>query len=365
MAFAALEGQESMAQRVLMYPSDWDEGDEFDGDKAITQGLLRKAASRYKVMLQPISPSRVPAHGDESEQATFSDEEQYPLTNLLSLLHHNRLLYLQPSGLILSSSPLDLLFTYPIPEAKHMLGFTSPIPSSADRPAVLLIEPTRALQKDTMAALPEGTFLDTEFLSLVTSRPAPPATPAENTKPAMLLAETSSLHNVDAGFNATEFLDTTGYVHIQDDGALGPEFAANKAFGKAAPPRKEARKAWEGVYQRFREGRVEICGLDLEVAVEPDQPSAVEVKDEPEEPVEPSLVPAGHLDPTDEEDIADDAVVASETEPEAVDAEDLGLEAPANALAPMQQGDPEDEPDPEATGSTPDLSEQEKPDLRR
>ena len=366
MAFAALEGQESMAQRVLMYPTEWDEGDEFDGEKAITQGLLRKAASRYKVLLQPISPSKTLRHTDGTEQATFSDEELYPLTNLLSLMHHNRVLYLQPSGLILSSTPLDLLFTYPIPDAKHILGFTSPISSSADRPAALLIEPTRALLKDTMEALPEGSFLDTEFLSLISSRPAPPSTPADDVKPAMLLAETSSLHNVDASFNSTEFLETAGYVHIQDDGVLGPEYAATKAFANAGPPRREARKAWQGVYQRFREGRMDICGLDLEVIAEQDSAGGEDRTEiQAEEVEEPTFERPEDLQNNDGQQNDDEVAIVAAVDPNNAIAEDLGLANLEEPIMEPRREDAGDVTEAEALEPILDGPEHEKIDLRR
>ena len=303
-----------------MYPSGWDLDNEFNSEAVTSARLLRDAASRYKVMLQPISPIMPPASQNVDDETVYSEEELYPLTNLLSLLNYNRILYLQPSGLILSSSPLDLLFTYPLPEKRHMLAFNSPIPSSADRPALLLVEPSKALYQNTLTALPEGAFLDTEFLALLHTTPAPPSTPNENTRPAMLLAETSDLHSVDAGFNSTEFLDTAGYVHIQDDGVPGPEFAPDDAFVKGGPSRKEAKVAWEGVYERYREGRTEICGLDLQTAPRRNDPKAIQKEDELGEVASGHTasdmdnaadLKQGDLAPLDEEEMNEDASIGS------------------------------------------------------
>ena len=284
MIFAALEGQESMAQRVIMYPRDWDEQSQ-KADKAIatSRRLLRDAASRFKVMLQPIDPLSRPSPNNQNgaPPPTLSDEEAYPLTNLLSLINFNRIIYLQPSGLILDVSPLDLLFTLPMSE-NRMLGLTSPISSTADRPAILLFEPSRTLYQDTIAALPEGAYPDLDFLSLVHMTPAPPTNNKDNAAAsATLLAETSSLHNAEVQFNASEFLETTGYVHFQDEGVQGPEYDLTGDFLAAMPEEKEARNAWEGVYERFREGRMSVCGLDLVpvVAVETG-PEVVEAEGE-------------------------------------------------------------------------------------
>ncbi|KAL8685589.1 MAG: hypothetical protein Q9218_007663, partial [Villophora microphyllina] len=62
MLFAVLEEQESMAQRVILYPKEWDakrEGQskgERDPQVDTSRRLLREAAKRYRVMLQPVQP---------------------------------------------------------------------------------------------------------------------------------------------------------------------------------------------------------------------------------------------------------------------------------------------------------------------
>ena len=266
MAFAALSGQESMAQRILLYPSEWDLHNDMDPVASVSARLLRKAASKYKVMLQPIDPMQASVSDvdDEDNNPTYSDEERYPLTTLLTLSHYNRILYLQPSGLILSSTPLDLLFTYPLPPKTAVLAFDSPIPSSADRPSLMLLEPSPKAHTHIRNLLPEGSFTDTEFHALIRTLPAPPSTLSEDQQPAMLLAETSALGNVDGSFNKTWFLDSTGYVHIQDDGIPGPQHEWIDVWVKEkGPSRREARQAWEAVYELFREGWKEVCGLEL------------------------------------------------------------------------------------------------------
>lgn len=61
MLFAVLEQQESMAQRMIFYPKVWNEQrsaqEHPDRRLETSMRLLRTAASRYKVMLQPIAPA--------------------------------------------------------------------------------------------------------------------------------------------------------------------------------------------------------------------------------------------------------------------------------------------------------------------
>jgi len=58
--FAALEREESMAQRIILYPKTWNkqssDREKPDSQLETSMRLLRNAASRYRVMLQPIEP---------------------------------------------------------------------------------------------------------------------------------------------------------------------------------------------------------------------------------------------------------------------------------------------------------------------
>lgn len=250
-----------MAQRILMYPGAWDdpkllktENKEERRAAETSQRLLQRAAKEYKVMLQPVKAVSADSEG-------WRPEEQYPLTNLLSLVWFNRLIYLPPSGLLLNADPMDLLFTLPM-ENRPMLGLADPLGETSEID-VLLIEPTKDLLQDTTSSLPEGAFLDTEFLGKIDTMPAPMPSNGEDTID--LLAETGSLVGVDAQFNATEFLERTAYVRVKDKGIPGPEYSVPRGnMAEAMPQRREARKAWEDAYERFREARMNVCGLDLE-----------------------------------------------------------------------------------------------------
>ena len=271
MIFGVLKEQDSMAQRVLMYPSMWDMSTEEmksreignDERKSIktSRRLLQRAAKEYKVMLQPIEPGNSGTKG-------WKPEEQYPLLHLLSLVWFHRLIYLPPSGLLLNADPLDLLFTLPM-ENRAMLGLADPL-SLINEVDVLLIEPTKDLLRETSSSLPEGAYLDREFMEKIHTTPAPMPSGQDTIN---LLAETGPLMEVDAQFNATKFMEETAYVRIKDEGLPGPEYGApGEKLRYAMPKDTEARQAWETVYERFREMRMDVCGLDLE----PERPNDME-----------------------------------------------------------------------------------------
>lgn len=260
-----------MAQRVLMYPREWDDAAaETKGTETgkrsrrrrrnqkkleTSQRLLRKAAKEFKVLLLPIAST---PQTTAATTGALTAEERHPLTNLLSLLHYNRVLFLPPSGLVLDSTPLDLLFTLPM--EKPWLGLSAPSGQSA-QPAVLLLEPSKQTYGDMVSSLPEGAYRDAEFLQRVPVTPAG----ADGEDTMALLAQTSGLENVDAQFNATGFLDRTAYVQLEDPTILGPEFdIPRQDFVRAMPSGRQARKAWEDVYKKYRDLRMEVCGLDLE-----------------------------------------------------------------------------------------------------
>ena len=263
MGMREVERGESMAQRIIMYPQEWDgmvergekggEGKEERRKRETSRRLLRKAAKEYRVMLQAVESIPVP-----EGSGALTEEEKYPLTHLLSLVHYHRVLFLQPSGLILDSTPLDLLFTLPMEQP--LLGLSAPEDEQM-QPAILLFEPSKVAYADVMSSFPEGAYLDSEFLQRVTMAPAP----ADGESPMTLLAQTSGLADVDAQFNATEFLGTTAYIRLTDPHLPGPEYdMPRQAYVRSMPRSTQAKKAWQVVYERFRDARMDVCGLDLE-----------------------------------------------------------------------------------------------------
>jgi hypothetical protein len=56
------------------------------------------------------------------------------------------------------------------------------------------------------------------------------------------------LHDAQAGFNATAYLDNVAYIR----------------FSEARPKNKDADWTWTKLYGEFAQKRMDICGLDLE-----------------------------------------------------------------------------------------------------
>jgi hypothetical protein len=82
--------------------------------------------------------------------------------------------------------------------------------------------------------------------------------------------ESQNLRNAIDGFNATIFEGATTYVRLSDPEIPGPEYDVPYYDRVALRPKNdEARAAWEKLYERFRQRRMEICGLDLEVWTKP------------------------------------------------------------------------------------------------
>lgn len=206
----------------------------------------------------------------QRQQQHFSPEERFPLTNLLSLITMNRIIYLQPSGLVMDVTPLDLLFTLPM-EERSMIGLSDP-QSGTNDPAILLVEPGKKAWKNAVAALPEGVYGDDAFFGLVHTSVAPSSAATDEKTEGKeggvnLVSETGSLRDgIEVrNSNASTWLEDTAYVRLKDERLKGPEFEmSDQAKESVMPKLVERRKAWQAAYERFREERMDVCGLDLE-----------------------------------------------------------------------------------------------------
>ncbi|KAL8996564.1 MAG: hypothetical protein Q9169_003959 [Polycauliona sp. 2 TL-2023] len=248
MLFSVLDDQESMAQRVIMYPKEWDAVAKGALDPQIetSKRLLRNAAKNYKVMLQPVEPML-----RAGEKSTF------PIAGLLSLTAYNRVIHLIPSGLVLDTSGLDHLFTLPM--ESDILGISAGNDEGAALPSVVLLKPSKDALQTNIESLSATKYDEDDFLNRV---PLLPDLPEDQIH---IVAKTSSLKLEDDNFNVTAFLDSTSYVHMSDPDILGPEFDAPRdLLASVMPRRAEPRRAWREVYEKYREMRMDVCGLDLE-----------------------------------------------------------------------------------------------------
>lgn len=77
--------------------------------------------------------------------------------------------------------------------------------------------------------------------------------------------ESQKLREAVGDFNATRFEESTTFVRFSDPELPGPEYdVPYYQRVELRPENEEARRMWEGLYERFRQRRMEVCGLDLE-----------------------------------------------------------------------------------------------------
>ncbi|KAI9845738.1 MAG: hypothetical protein M1837_004571 [Sclerophora amabilis] len=264
MLFVELDRQGSKPNRVLLFPRNWSEEDTTSSSSSAketqldaardrqlwtTRRLLRIAATRYKVVLHPVSP--------ESEGA---DE----ISPYLALTQYSQILAMPSPGLLLDVEPLDALLSSP------MQG-KSPVSSLADslrESAPSMIKPSDKIYSSFASS----------FFSKSDSAPESQVSLSDQTEsqqgsadtPPLLFLSTSNLPL----HNTTQALSTASYIHITTSSSTsepGPEYDIPSALFSKMGPRQddgERRRVWEGIYERFREARMSICGLDLEPWIE-------------------------------------------------------------------------------------------------
>ena len=184
-------------------------------------------------------------------------EAMYPLTSLMSLTTFNRLIYLQPSGLISDSAQLDLLFTLPVDAP--VLGISATDHKNDEGTSILVLQPSSKAYDELTSTFPLENYSDVEFMQGIQAM----TDFAEDR--VHLVAKTSALRLVEESFDAQEYLEATAYIHLSDTELPGPEYHLPESMlSMARPARPEPRKAWERTYEVFMERRMDICGLDLE-----------------------------------------------------------------------------------------------------
>ncbi|KAL8691766.1 MAG: hypothetical protein Q9218_003093, partial [Villophora microphyllina] len=131
----------------------------------------------------------------------------------------------------------------------------------AKSPSIVLLRPSKKSFNETLASLSTDKYNEDDFLSTI---PLLPDLPEDQVH---VVAKTSALRHEDDAFDAEDFMDSTSYVQISDADMLGPEFDAPREIIASARPRKsEPSKAWQDVYEKYRQRRMDVCGLDLEPA---------------------------------------------------------------------------------------------------
>ena len=125
--------------------------------------------------------------------------------------------------------------------------------------SLVLFEPSNKAYTEVAERLAGTSYSETDFLQNI-----PMMTDFAEDQ-IHLVARTSALRLENEQFDADEFLEMTGYIHVSDPDLPGPEYDFLKdKVSSARPDSTEARMAWEKSYEVFRQQRIEDCGLDLE-----------------------------------------------------------------------------------------------------
>lgn len=262
MVLAELHRLKSPARRVLLFPRDW--AIEREGKKkdimsdpfmSSSRRLLKMAARRYGVELRPVSP--IVDGGDEDDNS----KDVYSLASAFALTDFDRVLSIETPGLLMDALPLDavLAFTEDVPFAMLQDTAEGDGVHSAD---LLLFQPSGSVHKGLLERLSsQPLFNDTLFPSLFTD----PLLLASTTDDQTLIRSVGVLHESQAGFNATAYLDKVSYIRFSDPKLPGPEYDVPWSQKVAARPKnKDADWTWTKLYGQFAQKRMDVCGLDLE-----------------------------------------------------------------------------------------------------
>ena len=259
MVLAELHRMRSPARRVLLFPKAWAEekkagkGDISDPYLDSTRRLMKLAARRYHVDLQPIDPIRISEDGD-----TYSLASAYALTN-----DFDRLLMIETPGLLLDAEPLDAILGFTESAPFVMLHDTN-TKDGVHSEDLFLLEPSKSTYTDLSRRLssPEMPNYNDTHLSTLFTEPILLASSNENTA---LIRSVGALHDAGEDFSRTAFMSDVAYIRFSDPKLPGPEYEVPWADKVAARPKsKDADWAWTSLYGDFAQKRVEICGLDLE-----------------------------------------------------------------------------------------------------
>ena len=201
------------------------------------------------------------------QQLTFELPEEslpssYSLASLYTLVNYERIVYLQGPGSLLDASALDSLLAFS--KSEPMAAYPATPERKDLSTALLLVHPStqsyRQL-KELRSAKPMGD------LNLFRQAFAAPDSLISEWSLSMgnVVYESQKLRDAVDGFNATIFKGATTYVRLSDPELPGPEYDVPYYLRvELRPENLEARGAWETLYERFRQRRMEVCGLDLE-----------------------------------------------------------------------------------------------------
>lgn len=258
MLLSDLHKMKSPAKRILMFPRMWlepSEDDKYSPEMSTTRRLLRTAARRYGVTLMPMEPI--------VEGADVTLPSSYSLASLYSLVDYERILYLQGPGVLLDASALDSLLAFS--KSAPMAAYPATPERKDLSTSLLMIHPSQESFRQLKASRASRATTDVQLFRSTFA--APESLISEwSLSMGNVVYESQKLRDAPAGFNATAFEEATTFVRLSDPELPGPEYDVPYAERvKLRPQNAQADEAWSRLYERFRQQRMEVCGLDLEV----------------------------------------------------------------------------------------------------
>ncbi|OCK82984.1 glycosyltransferase family 8 protein [Lepidopterella palustris CBS 459.81] len=258
MMFGDLHRLRSPAKKILLFPRSWlQDNDEQGGDAYLgtSKRLLRSAARRFGVILMPMET--IIDGADETLPSSYS------LASLFSLVEYERIIYMSAPGILLDASPLDSLLAFS--KSEPIAAFPSNEERKDISTSLLLIHPSMENYRRLKDLRSREPMTDLDLFRKSFSAPESLLS-TWSLSMGNLFYESTSLRNSIDDFNSTIFIDATAYVRLSDPELPGPEYDV-PFYDKAQirPKNEEARMVWEKLYETFRQRRMEICGLDLEI----------------------------------------------------------------------------------------------------
>lgn len=186
----------------------------------------------------------------------------YSLASLYMLADFERVLYLEGPGVLLDASALDSLLAFS-PSAPMAAIPASPARTELST-SLLLIHPSAQHFAQLKAVRQRMPMSDVDLLRSVF--PVPESLlPAWPLSMGNVVYESQALRFASEGFNATAFTQATTFVRLVDKGLPGPEYDVPfSTRARVQPHNEQAQETWSRLYERFRQRRMEVCGLDLE-----------------------------------------------------------------------------------------------------
>ena len=257
MLLSDLHRMKSPARRVLLFPKIWlqeADGEGHSAEMSTTRRLLGTAARRYGVTLMPMEPIM------DGAEATLPSS--YSLASLYSLVDYERLIYLQGPGVLLDASALDSLLAFS--KSEPMAAYPATPERKDMSTSLLMIHPTQASFQQLKALRSTNPASDLDLFRKTFSVPSSLIS-EWSLSMGNVVYESQQLRTVSDTFNATAFEQSTTFVRLSDPELPGPEYDVPYSTRvKIRPQNEQAQEAWNKLYERFRQQRMEVCGLDLE-----------------------------------------------------------------------------------------------------